>query len=53
MNNIIHQKLYCNPRNFYAYFKLKMQKKSDIQLIYDAIEHISVIKYRLARFGRD
>ena len=24
-----------------------MQKKSDIPLIYDAIEHISVIKYRL------
>ena len=30
-----------------------MQKNSDIQLIYDAIEHIKVIKYRLARFGRD
>ena len=30
-----------------------MQKKSDIPLIYDAIECISVIKYRLAGFGRN
>ena len=52
MNKIIHQNLLQSKESF-AYFKLKMQEKSDKTLIYDAIGYISVIKYRLARFGRD
>ena len=47
MNKFNHQK--CNAIQEIANNGLKNSKKSNIPLIYDAIEYISAIKYRLAR----
>ena len=51
MNKFIHQNF--NVIQEIVNNRQKNTKKSNIPLIYDAIEYISVIKYRLARFGRN
>ena len=42
MNQFIYQKLEFNPRNFML-ISARKYKKSDIALMYDALEYICVI----------
>ena len=42
-----------HSKEFLSLLYAKNTKKSDIALIYDAVEYNSVIKYRLAHFVRN